>query len=164
MVIEVTEHDSVIFKRSLLDKKWSTARFSKFRRFFLSFLLLQPRVRASTRSLKKSGSRYDFWRSRKSASKIKNLTTEGLAKRKSTNQHSWSNSYVDSFQMWRSLVRFLVDAHTLSSTFCIAFALSYLTFFFSKSQEFREKLRQITMVKRTSVAEMLPVYRLISEW
>ena len=34
MVIEVTEHDSVIFKRSLLDQKWSTARFSKFRRFF----------------------------------------------------------------------------------------------------------------------------------
>ena len=98
-----------------------------------------------------------------SVSKIMNLMTEGVAKRKPANQHSWSNSYVDSFQMWRSLIRFPVDAHTLSSTFYITFALSYLAFFFSKSQEFRENFCHLTTVKRTSVAEMLPIYRLISE-
>jgi len=104
--------------------------------FFFYFMVLQTRVRASTRSLKKSGSRYDIRESRKSPSKIMNLMTEQVAKRKSANQHSWSNSYVDSFQMWRSLVRFLVDAHTLSSTFYITFALNYLAFFFQNLKSF----------------------------
>jgi hypothetical protein len=34
MVIEVTEHDSVTFKRSFLDQKRSIARFTKFSHFF----------------------------------------------------------------------------------------------------------------------------------